>query len=59
MKNFSNFNDYSRKENLHFESRAIHGALGNDPITGSVSFPIYQTSTFRHVGLGQIGRAHV
>lgn len=53
MKNFSNFNDYSRKENLHFESRAIHGALGNDPITGSVSFPIYQTSTFRHVGLGQ------
>lgn len=53
MKNFSNYNDYSRKEDLHFESKAIHGALGNDPITGAVSFPIYQTSTFRHKGLGQ------
>lgn len=53
MKNFSNYNDFSRKEDLHFESRAVHGALGNDPITGAVSFPIYQTSTFRHVALGQ------
>lgn len=53
MKNFSNFNDYSKKEDLHFESRAVHGALGNDPITGAVSFPIYQTSTFRHKALGQ------
>lgn len=53
MKNFSNFNDFSRKEDLHFESRAVHGALGNDPITGAVSFPIYQTSTFRHKALGQ------
>ena len=51
MKNFSNFTDYDNKENLHFESRAIHGALGNDPITGAVSFPIYQTATFRHKGL--------
>ena len=48
MKNFENFTDYDRKENLHFESKAIHGALGNDPITGAVSFPIYQTGTFRH-----------
>jgi cystathionine gamma-synthase len=53
MKNFSNYTDYSRKENLHFESKAVHGALGNDPITGSVSFPIFQTATFRHVQLGQ------
>lgn len=53
MKNFENFNDFSRKEDLHFESRAVHGALGNDPITGAVSFPIYQTSTFRHKGLFQ------
>lgn len=53
MKNFSNFNDYSRKDELHFESKAVHGALGNDPITGAVSFPIYQTSTFRHKGLGE------
>lgn len=53
MKNFSNFNDFSRKEDLHFESKAVHGALGNDPMTGAVSFPIYQTSTFRHKALGQ------
>ncbi len=53
MKNFENYNDYSRKENLHFESRTVHGALGNDPITGAVSFPIFQTSTFRHKGLFQ------
>lgn len=53
MKNFSNYNDYSRKEDLHFESKAVHGALGHDPITGAVSFPIFQTSTFRHKGLGE------
>lgn len=53
MKNFSNFNDFSRKEELQFESKAVHGALGNDPMTGAVSFPIYQTSTFRHKALGE------
>ncbi|MBE6032832.1 MAG: PLP-dependent transferase [Clostridiales bacterium] len=53
MKNFSNYNDFSRKEDLAFESRAIHGALGCEPITGAVSFPIYQTATFRHKALGQ------
>ncbi len=51
MKNFTNFDDYSRKENLHFESKAVHGALGHDPFTGSVSTPIYQAATFRHRGL--------
>ena len=56
MKNFSNFNDFSRKEDLHFESRAVHGALGNDPITGAVIFPIYQTSTFLHKALVQSTR---
>lgn len=53
MKNFSNYTDYSRKEDLHFESKAIHGALGSEPITGAVSFPIYQTATFRHKALGE------
>lgn len=51
MKNFENYNDYSRKENLHFESQSVHGALGHEPITGAVSFPIFQSSTFRHKGL--------
>lgn len=53
MKNFSNFSDFSRKDDLHFESKVVHGALGNDPMTGAVSFPIYQTSTFRHRALGE------
>lgn len=53
MKNFSNFNDYSRKDELQFESKVVHGALGNDPMTGAVSYPIYQTATFRHIALGE------
>lgn len=42
------YNSYDRKEHLHFESKAVHGALGYEPITGAVSFPIFQTATFRH-----------
>lgn len=53
MKNFTNYTDFDRKDELHFESKAVHGALGCEPLTGSVSFPIYQTATFRHRGLGQ------
>ena len=29
-----------------FSTRAIHGGLDNDPLTGAVATPIYQTSTF-------------
>lgn len=53
MKNFSNYNDYSRKEELHFESKAIHGALGTEPLTGAVSMPIFQAVTYRHPEFGQ------
>ncbi|HWT27548.1 MAG TPA: PLP-dependent aspartate aminotransferase family protein [Mobilitalea sp.] len=53
MKNFKNYNEFDKKEEYHFESKAVHGALGNDPITGAVSFPIFQTATFRHVALGE------
>ncbi len=42
------YDSYDKKENLHFDSKVVHGALGCDPITGAVSFPIFQTSTFRH-----------
>ena len=52
MKNFSNYTDFDRKDDLHFESKTVHGALGCEPLTGAVSFPIYQTATFRHKGLG-------
>lgn len=53
MKNFSNYNDFDRKEDYHFESKVVHGALGCEPLTGAVSFPIFQTATFRHKGLGK------
>lgn len=53
MKNFSNYTDYDRKENLHFESKAVHGALGTEPLTGAVSMPIFQAVTYRHPALGE------
>lgn len=51
MKNFTNYEDYDKKDHLRFGSKAVHGALGTEPITGSVSFPIFQTATFRFRGL--------
>lgn len=47
MKNFSNYTDYDKKENMKMGSKVVHGALGSDPMTGAVSFPIFQTATFR------------
>jgi len=48
MKNFNDYKDSNRKENLKFESKVVHGAYGTDPVTGAISFPIYQTATFKH-----------
>ena len=48
MKDFEDYKEKSRKENLKFESKVVHGANGIDPITGSISYPIYQTATFKH-----------
>ncbi|GHU68807.1 cystathionine gamma-synthase [Spirochaetia bacterium] len=31
----------------------VHGTVPFDPATGAISTPIYQSSTFRHPGLGQ------
>ena len=42
------YNDYDRKENMGFSSKCVHGALGCDPMTGSLSFPIVQSATFKH-----------
>lgn len=38
-----------------FETRCIHGnqAFGFEEGTRAVSFPIYQTATFGHIGLGK------
>lgn len=52
MKNFSNYVEYYKKEDWKMGSKLVHGALGSDPMTGAVSFPIFQTATFRFRALG-------
>ncbi len=42
------YDNFDRKENLHFDSKVVHGALGVEPTTGAVSFPIFQSATFAH-----------
>lgn len=39
-------------KNLGFSTRAIHAGQSPDPTTGSVTVPIYQTSTYIHDELG-------
>lgn len=46
------YDKFDKKENLGFDSKVVHGGQGCDPITGAVSFPIFQTSTFRHRAFG-------
>ena len=41
------YDEFDKKEDLGFDSKVVHGGQGCDPITGAVSFPIFQTSTFR------------
>jgi cystathionine beta-lyase/cystathionine gamma-synthase len=40
-------------KNLGFSTRAIHAGQAPDPRTGSVTVPIYQTSTYVQKGLGE------
>jgi cystathionine gamma-synthase len=35
------------------ETTAVHGSKGFDPVTGAISFPIYQSATFRHPGINE------
>ncbi len=37
----------------NISTKVVHGCKGYDPHTGAVSFPIYQSATFRHPGLNQ------
>ena len=43
----------SENNNIHINSRLIHGGIDGDERTGAVSVPIYQTSTYRQQGLGE------
>ncbi|MDP4091748.1 MAG: PLP-dependent aspartate aminotransferase family protein [Bacillota bacterium] len=38
---------------MKISTRLVHGHKGVDKETGAVSFPIYQSATFRHPGLNQ------
>lgn len=44
-------NSDCRKVNI--ETKLVHGCKGFDEQTGAISFPIYQSATFRHPGLNQ------
>ena len=39
---------------LHINSLLIHGGIDGDETTGAVNVPIYQTSTYRQDGLGEL-----
>ncbi|GEK36040.1 cystathionine gamma-synthase [Enterococcus thailandicus] len=38
---------------MHIQTKLIHGGISEDPTTGAVSVPIYQTSTYRQNGVSQ------
>lgn len=38
---------------MHNQTKLIHGGISEDPTTGAVSVPIYQTSTYRQDGVGK------
>jgi cystathionine gamma-lyase/homocysteine desulfhydrase len=38
---------------MRFNSKLIHGGPGPDPLTGAVTVPIYQVSTYRQDGVGK------
>jgi cystathionine gamma-lyase / homocysteine desulfhydrase len=38
--------------NMKRKTKLIHGGISNDPLTGAVSIPIYQVSTYKQDGIG-------
>ena len=40
-------------KNLNFETISVRGASGGDSKTGAISYPIYQTATFKHPELNK------
>ncbi len=41
------------QRNWDIRTKVVRGSTGSDPCTGAISFPIYQTATFQHPGLGK------
>jgi cystathionine gamma-synthase len=44
---------YGKKSALSPDTLLVHGSVPFDPLTGAISTPVYQSSTFRHPGLGR------
>ena len=40
-------------DKLHFDTLAVHAGQEPDPLTGAVTVPIYQTSTYAQEALGK------
>ena len=38
---------------MNIETLSVQGSSGGDEKTGAISFPIYQTATFKHLGLNK------
>lgn len=49
-------NPREEKKNWSLDSKVVHGYQGYDPYTGSISFPIYQTATYKHASLTDQGK---
>ncbi|HEX2927086.1 MAG TPA: PLP-dependent aspartate aminotransferase family protein [Ruminiclostridium sp.] len=49
----SNEKNYEDSRSLNMETKVVHGFRGYDDKTGAVSFPIYQSATYRHPELYQ------
>jgi cystathionine gamma-synthase len=45
--------EYMDEKTVKLSTKLVHGSKGFDPHTGAVSFPIYQSATFRHPGPNQ------
>ena len=41
------------EKKLQFETISVRGASGGDSVTGSISYPIYQSTTFKHPELNK------
>lgn len=43
--------EFNMRGKLHFETQAVRGSTGCDKHTGAISYPIFQSATFRHPSL--------
>lgn len=43
----------SKNTSWSLDTLAVQGAQGGDPVTGAISFPIYQSATFEHPALNE------